>query len=51
MIFCVYQYSTEDAYCEKFLLLYFYICCYSYPYILQYFLKKEDSGGSTKNIK
>ena len=23
MRFCVYQYSTEDAYCEKLLLIYF----------------------------
>ena len=33
MKFCVYQYSTEDAYCEKLVLIYFLICSYSYPYI------------------
>ena len=27
----VYQYSTEDAYCDKLLLISFQICSYFYP--------------------
>ena len=34
MEYCVYQYSTEDAYCKKLLLVYLKICCYSYPLYL-----------------
>ena len=29
----VYEYSTEDAYCGKLLLIHFQVYCYSYPYI------------------
>ena len=36
MKFCLYQYSTEDAYCEKLLLICFKIYCYFYPYIYKY---------------
>ena len=41
MKFRVYQYSTEDAYCEK-LLLIFKICYYSEPFISKYLYTKEN---------